>query len=160
MVGALAGGDLIQVARFEDEARAAILQRDAGAGDDDPAAEALIVRLDHRDHHPVAVGGAEVDRAASRGLPGDRVERAVADQRAAFGGVRFVQQTLDRDGRVILVGDIAPRVGEAELHRLDPGGDSSRPTRAATGPNSNPSRIFRAVSAAIPWPFGGISQTS
>ena len=44
--------------RAEHEAGAAVLQRDAGAGHDDARAEAHVVGLDVRDHHPVASAAA------------------------------------------------------------------------------------------------------
>ena len=48
------------------EVVAAVLQRDPRPRHDDAAPEARVVGLDERDHHAVAVGGAEVDRAAAR----------------------------------------------------------------------------------------------
>ena len=48
------------------EARAAVLEHDAGPRRDDARAEALVEALDERDGHAVAVDGAEVDGAAGR----------------------------------------------------------------------------------------------
>ncbi len=47
------------------EPGAAVLQRDAGVGDDDPRAEAVVVGLDEGHHPPLVVGGGQVDGAAA-----------------------------------------------------------------------------------------------
>ena len=67
------------------EVGAAVLQRDAGARDDDAGAEAHVVGLDEADHHAVAVGRAQVDRAARVGRRRARV--AAPARRSGRGAV-------------------------------------------------------------------------
>lgn len=70
----------IGVAGFEGEHFAAVLKREAKAGDDDAAAHAAgVVRLDERDHVALGIGGAEVDRVAV-------AEGGVAGGIVGFGG--------------------------------------------------------------------------
>ena len=86
-----------------------------------PRAEAHVVRLDVADHHAVAVGGAEVDRAAARRLarlPGRA--RASPISAAPLGGVLLVEQRR-RPARRRAPGRrrSASASAKAELHRLD-----------------------------------------
>ena len=61
----LARANAIGMIRREHESVPAILHGDARAGDDDAAAEAVVVRLNQRDHHAVRIGGGEINRAAA-----------------------------------------------------------------------------------------------
>src|SRR6185369_1308626 len=56
--------DAVRAGRIENETVAAVLHRDAPAGNDDARAEAHVVALDEAHHHAALVGGAEVDRSA------------------------------------------------------------------------------------------------
>src|SRR5207237_3253374 len=62
LVGALARPDAIRMARLQDEGRAAVLQRDAV--DHHARAEAHVIRLDERHHHPRCIRRREIHRAA------------------------------------------------------------------------------------------------
>ena len=97
---------------------AAVLQRDPGAGHADPAAKGQVVGLDHRDHHAVAIGCAEVDGATLRRSAGAGVGGALRDQSAAPGCVRLIQHACHGDLGALGVGDEAVGVGEGELHRF------------------------------------------
>jgi hypothetical protein len=116
----LAAADLVRVAGLERKAGAAVLQADAGARHHDARAEAHVVGLDQRDHHAARVGGGKVDGAALRRLAGAEVLRAHrVDQAGARAEVHGVEQRLGGDVHRPGIGDVAVRVGEGELHRLD-----------------------------------------
>src|SRR5207248_8472704 len=74
--GSLAAGDLIRMPRFEYEAGAAILQRDAGRRHDDAGSESHVVRLDQRNHHPPLIGRTEINGASAGRRAGTEVLRA------------------------------------------------------------------------------------
>lgn len=65
VVGLLSALQIVIALRVEGEVRAAVLKRDARAGDGDARAKAAVVALDKRDHVALCVRGAEVDRAAA-----------------------------------------------------------------------------------------------
>ena len=116
----LAAADLVRMARLERESRPAILQADPGARHDDARAEALIVRLDQRDHHAGLIGGRQIDRPA--GGRHSMLEASGAlrvDQLRTLLQVALVEQLRRRKLHRPRIGDIAVDVGERELHRLD-----------------------------------------
>jgi hypothetical protein len=76
--------------------------------------------LDEAHHHPALVGGREIDRAALDGVAGGEWLGALhVDQLRAAGKVRVVEHLLRRHFHRLALGNVAVRVGEGELHRLD-----------------------------------------
>ena len=91
------------------EARAAVLQRDPGAGCDDTRAERLEQALDEGDGHPVLVDRAEVDGAARR----------LGDRRLDAAPAAVEVGRVDQPGDVGAVTDAGEAVLERELHAAD-----------------------------------------
>lgn len=116
--GLLARLQAIHVVRIEAELGAAVLQGDAGAGHHHAGAEAVVVALDERDQVALLVATGQVHRAARPRLAGAGIERALADQRTAAGGVVLVQQFLDRDPHRLRLADVVQPVDVRQLHRL------------------------------------------
>ena len=77
MERALAARHHVGMRGIEREARAAILQTDAGARHHHAGAKAHKVRLNKRDHHAAGIGGAEIDGAALLRRAEDEVARAL-----------------------------------------------------------------------------------
>ncbi len=97
-----------------------MVERDPVAGNHDARPEALVVRLDERDHHAARVGRAEIDGAAA--MDGRRCGHArLAPVDAAREPVepRWVEQRRDRRRHRRDIGDMQRDVREPELHRLD-----------------------------------------
>ncbi len=67
VVGPLAPGEGVNVPLVQSEAIAAVLQRNARAGDDNARAKAHVVALDVAHHIPFAIGCRQVDRASPLG---------------------------------------------------------------------------------------------
>ena len=143
-----------------DEAGAAIVERDAGARHDDARAETVIVRLDQRDHHAVLVRRREIDgRAAvhrARGGDGDAVAagslRANSSSRAgsrSSAGVTVMKSGSATCARTSAVPSFSASICRCSISALS----GARPSR------SSRSRMPSAISAAMPWPFGGSSWT-
>ena len=63
----LAGPDLIGMARLKHEARAAVLHGYASAGYHHTRSKIFVMRLDHRDHHPIRIGRRKINRATIAG---------------------------------------------------------------------------------------------
>ena len=119
VVGALAGTQDVCRRGIEREVRAAVLQRDAGAVHDDAGAEAHIVRLDIRDHVPLAVGAAEIDRSALRREGGDVRLCPRRDLAGTHRAVLRRDQIMIVQLHALRIRHIPERVGKGELHRLD-----------------------------------------
>ena len=118
VVGPLAWRHAVGVGRVQAKSVTTVLERDAGARHADATAERQVVRLDHRDHHPLAVGRAEVDSAPFWRCAGTGSGGARTDERSPFRCVRLVQHSGHGDARVFWVGNVAVGVGKSELHRL------------------------------------------
>ena len=73
-------GEHVRVVRALDEARGAVLEREAGAGRDDAGAEALVDALNQRDRGAVTVDGAQVRGTATRSVVRRRVDGRVGTQ--------------------------------------------------------------------------------
>ena len=117
---ALARPDLVVVVVDQFEIVAAVLQADAGAGHDHARAEALVVRLDVRDHHAVGIGRSQVDRAAAtRPAVAGTLRALHVDQLGALGEIRAVEQARHLGAHRRRVGDVSVDIGEGELHRFD-----------------------------------------
>ena len=102
---------------IEDEALAAVLQRDAGLAGDDAAAEAREQRVDERDHHAVAVDDGHVDGVGAGRLRhrAEVVAPLLAiDARGEVVDRRVGQHVLDGHVGHHRIGDegVAHRVGE------------------------------------------------
>jgi hypothetical protein len=116
--GPLAGRVDVGVSILKGEELAAILEHEAEAVGDQARAHAAEVRLNHRDHHAVFVGGGEVGGVAVAGsLAGiDGVEDAVeADEFGAFLCVVLRVEPVDGDFCEVGIGVVAGAVfiGEA-----------------------------------------------
>ncbi len=118
--GTLARADLVRMPGLQAESGAAILQADAGAGHHDAGAEAHVIGLDERKHHPFLVGGGEVDGAAllRHARPHDLGAFHV-DRFGALREIGVVEELRVRHFHRRRIGHVAPGVGEPELHRLD-----------------------------------------
>ncbi len=118
--GTLATRDPIRMALCQLKTRAAILHRDPRPGDDDAGAEAHIVGLDERDHHPIRIGCGEVDGAVV-----DRQGRfwepssGHIDLLCPLSEEGIVNQGLRRHLHPGGIGDVAIGLGPCQLHRLD-----------------------------------------
>jgi len=122
------------VAGREDETCAAVLQVNAGAGDDDAGAEAHVVGLDERHHIAGGIGGGEQDRSTGFGRAVSRIAGAGGiDQGGALADVVSIEQMLDGCGHVSRVGDVAMGIDEGELHRFRWKDGSPRRCRGQTG---------------------------
>ena len=65
-------GDAVRMACLQRETCAPVLQGDPCAGDNDSRPEPFVIGLDEGDHHPVVIGGRQIDGAAVRGDNGNR----------------------------------------------------------------------------------------
>ena len=132
--GRFFGPTWLAMARGRHEARGAVLQRDAGARHDDARAEAGVVRLDQRHHHARGVGGAEIDRAAVLGRARAEILGLLRiDQLGAALEIVLVEHLRRRHFHEARIGDVAPDVGEGELHRLDAEMRHLRPVAIVAG---------------------------
>ena len=122
MEGPLAGFVGIGMRRIEAEQLAPVLEHEAGARGNQPAAHAAIIRLDQADHHAVAINHGEVGSVAftlelGRNLDfaglefGRRLGRI--DQLEAFGAIVLAEQFL-RQARKIGIGIEARDIGIGE----------------------------------------------
>ena len=118
MVGLLSTLQIVIALRVEGEVRAAVLKRDARAGDGDARAKAAVVALDKRDHVALCVRGAEVDRAAAVRVARFGLERLVCDECAAGGEIVGREQLADLRFHIARVGDVGLRVGKGKLDGL------------------------------------------
>ena len=103
-----------------DEARAAVVQRDAGARHHHAGAEAAVVRLDVRHHAALGVGRAQVDGAAHWRCAGGVAPGALrVDQARAFAQVGGLEQLRRRELHVRRVTHVRLQVGEGQAHGFD-----------------------------------------
>jgi len=77
----------VGMGRIKGEIAAAVVQCNAGAGNDEAGPEAHVVALDIGNHVAFTVCGRQIDCAAFRGRTGYRGKRLRADEFAAFGCV-------------------------------------------------------------------------
>ena len=87
VVGPFARRQAVRVGRIEREIVAAVLQRNAGAGHHQARTKAHVIALDKGHHVAIAVGRAQVNRAAARRLTRRRQSRLRTDQGPALVGV-------------------------------------------------------------------------
>ena len=118
MVGLLSTLQIVVALRIERKICAAVLERDARAGDGDARAEGRVVALNERDHVALCVRGAEIDRAAAVRVARFRLERLVGDKRAAGGEIVGREQLADLRFHIAGVGDVGLRIGKGELDGL------------------------------------------
>src|SRR5207245_939329 len=135
----------------DEEARAAVVERDPGPRSDEAGAEAFVVALDEGDRRPLGVDRAKVDRAAgrlprgpARGGVGARalVEGALAtfrDRAQWRCELRQANDLADLRRRQVLRRDALaalPRLGRAGRHRVAALGrvDRVRETRVQAEP--------------------------
>ena len=120
MVRALSRPNQVRVPRRRAELGSAVLQRDPGARHHYARAEAVVVGLDHRHHHPVGVGRGQIHRSAlRRSACRNRCGPRRVYQRRPLPEVVGVQQLFRPHRHVIDVGHVGQRVGECKLDRLD-----------------------------------------
>ncbi len=117
---ALARRDLVHMSRLEREADAAVLQRDAGTGNDDARSETLVVGLDERHHHPAVIRRREADRAAGPRFAMAGITGAIGiDQLRTLAQIRLVEKRLGCQSHRIDVGQMSIDVGQRQFGRLD-----------------------------------------
>ena len=102
------------------EARTAVLHRDPPVRDHHARAEAGVVALNERDAPALPIGGAKKDRPAGLRHAGiERLRLRRIDLRGEPSQAIGVEQRFRRSIDEARIRDVAVRIGEAELHRLD-----------------------------------------
>ena len=119
VVRPLAGGQAVGVLGLQREVVAPVVQANAGARHHHARAKTHVIALDERDHVALAVGSAQVHRAAARRLAGQGQAGALANEGAALVGVAVAEQVGHRDAHVGRVGNVGQAVGKSQLDGLN-----------------------------------------